>query len=76
LNEILDFSKVEAGTIELELIDFDLRAAVEDVADLLAERAHEKGLELVTAVQPGVQSCIPTLAGRIPQRTKPLRCSL
>ena len=46
INDILDFSKIEAGKLELENTDFDLRTAVEEVVDLLAEQAHEKGLEL------------------------------
>jgi PAS domain S-box-containing protein len=46
INGILDFSKLEAGKIEVEQIDFDLSALVEDVCSLLAGRAHVKGLEL------------------------------
>jgi signal transduction histidine kinase/DNA-binding response OmpR family regulator len=54
LNDILDFSKIEAGKLELESIPFDLREVVDDVAQLLAERAHGKGLELLAAVDPEV----------------------
>lgn len=46
LNDILDFSKIEAGKLELDLVEFDLRQVVEEVAELLAERAYSKGLEL------------------------------
>ncbi|MBX3729332.1 MAG: response regulator [Candidatus Sumerlaeia bacterium] len=46
VNEILDFSKIEAGKLELEEMDFNLRAIVEESLDVLAPRAHEKGLKL------------------------------
>ena len=52
VNDILDFSKIEAGRLELEVVDCDMRQLVEDVADLLAESAHRKGLELVTLLEP------------------------
>ena len=54
IDDILDFSKIEAGRVELERIDFDLRATVEDAAQLLAERAHGKGLDLTCAIDPAV----------------------
>lgn len=50
LNQILDFSKLEAGEMELECLEFNLHTCIEDVADLLAASAHSKGLELVTLV--------------------------
>jgi len=50
INDILDFSKIEAGKLELEAIAFDLQLLVEDVAQMLASRAHSKGLELVVLV--------------------------
>jgi len=46
INEILDFSQIEAGKLKIEPADFDLRRTVEEVVALLAPRAHEKGLEL------------------------------
>ena len=51
LNDILDFSKIEAGKLELESIEFDLREVVEESVELLAPRAHAKGLELACHVQ-------------------------
>jgi two-component system sensor histidine kinase/response regulator len=50
INDILDFSKIEAGKLELENVDMDLRRTLEDVVDLLAERAHSKGLELACSI--------------------------
>ncbi|MGH7740708.1 MAG: response regulator [Candidatus Eiseniibacteriota bacterium] len=52
INEILDFSKIEAGKMALETVDFDLRSVIEETADLLAPRAHEKRLELATMIDP------------------------
>ncbi len=46
INDILDFSKIEAGKLEVEMLDYDFYQAVEDVVQLLASRAHAKGLEL------------------------------
>jgi signal transduction histidine kinase/DNA-binding response OmpR family regulator len=52
INDILDFSKIEAGKLELEKAPFCLRDIVEDAVDILAERAHSKGLELICDVPP------------------------
>ncbi len=45
INDILDYSKVEAGKLELERIEFDLRRIIEETADMLAVKADEKGLD-------------------------------
>jgi PAS domain S-box-containing protein len=50
LNDVLDFSKIEAGKLETEALDFDLFQAVEDVVQLMAPRAHAKGLELACRI--------------------------
>ncbi|GHB57068.1 hypothetical protein GCM10008107_02460 [Psychrosphaera saromensis] len=47
INEILDFSRLDAGKMELESIDFDLSALVGDTSLAVAFMAQEKGLELV-----------------------------
>jgi len=67
LNDILDFSKVEAGHLELEAIDFDLQDTTESVCELLAQKAQEKGLELVCAVDPEAPSALVGEAGRLRQ---------
>ncbi|MEO5968862.1 MAG: response regulator [Bdellovibrionia bacterium] len=54
LNDILDLSKIEAGHLELERIDFDLNDVLAKVADVTAQRAHEKGIKLVLHISPGV----------------------
>ncbi len=67
INDILDFSKIEAGKLALEIIDFDLRTLVEDVAALLAQRAHAKGLELGVLVQAQVPTALRGDPGRVRQ---------
>jgi signal transduction histidine kinase/CheY-like chemotaxis protein/HPt (histidine-containing phosphotransfer) domain-containing protein len=67
INDILDFSKVEAGRLELEELDFELREAVENVCDILAQRAHDKGLELVTIVDERVPDGLVGDPGRLRQ---------
>jgi two-component system sensor histidine kinase/response regulator len=54
INDILDFSKIEAGKLELDPIEFNMRDTIEDTARTLALRCHQKGLELVTDIQPGI----------------------
>ncbi len=54
INDILDFSKIEAGKMTIERVDFDVRTLFEDVAELLAPRARDRGLELVLAVEPAL----------------------
>ena len=56
INDILDFSKIEAGKLDLEEIDFDLHVLLQDVAEMFAERAHGKGVEITYRVDPAVAS--------------------
>jgi PAS domain S-box-containing protein len=67
INDILDFSKIEAHKLELETLDFDLRSALDDMADLLAIGVHEKGLDLVFIVEPSVPSLLRGDRGRLLQ---------
>ncbi|OGP52712.1 MAG: hypothetical protein A2Y65_07320 [Deltaproteobacteria bacterium RBG_13_52_11] len=54
INNIIDISKVEAGHVQLETIDFDLNDIIETICDVMALRAHKKGLELVYNSMPEV----------------------
>ncbi len=54
INDLLDFSKIEAGKLKLEHVHFDLRETMEEVADLLADRAQRKGLELACYIPDGL----------------------
>ena len=54
INDILDFSKVEAGKLTIEAVDFDLDKVLENVSDLISEKATSKGLELVFDLDPKV----------------------
>ncbi|NRF68822.1 response regulator [Aquincola sp. S2] len=52
LNDILDVSKIEAGHIELEQIEFELESVIDQMADVLGLKADEKGLELLYSAAP------------------------
>ena len=55
INDILDISKLEAGKVELEEIDFCLATVVEDVVELLSPRATEKSLEIAAFLDEGAR---------------------
>jgi PAS domain S-box-containing protein len=67
IDDILDFSKIEAGRLELETINFNLRTTVEDVIELLAQRAESKGLELVSYIAPEIAEEVQGDPGRLRQ---------
>jgi signal transduction histidine kinase/CheY-like chemotaxis protein len=52
INDILDFSKIEAGKLSVENIDFDLEKVLENVSNLISEKASAKGLELIFDIDP------------------------
>lgn len=53
INDILDFSKIEAGKLEMENLPLNVGVLAEDIADLLAAKSREKGLDLMVRVVPG-----------------------
>lgn len=58
IDDVLNFSKINAGSVELELIPTDIRACFEDIVSMLSPAAHEKGLELVLLVHSDVPQCL------------------
>ncbi len=56
INDILDISKLEAGKVELEEIDFSLATVVEDVVELLSTKATEKSLEIGAYLDDGARA--------------------
>ena len=67
INDILDFSKIESGKIELESIDFVLRTAIEEAAELLADRAQTKWVEMATLISPALPAMVRGDPGRLRQ---------
>ncbi len=67
INDILDCSKIDAGKLELEILDFDLRTCLEEVGDMLAQKAHEKGLELAILIHYDVPTRVKGDPGRLRQ---------
>ncbi len=58
INDVLDLSKIEAGHLDLDLVDFDLNDLVQRAAELVAVRAAEKNLELAYQIQPDVPTSL------------------
>lgn len=67
INDILDVSKIEAGHLELEERDFDLREAIETTSDVVAATAHGKGLELAVLIADDVPRAVRGDRGRLAQ---------
>ena len=67
INDLLDFSKIEAGKMELETIDFDLRTSLENVMEIVTQKAIDKGLELACVIRPEVPSNVRGDPGRLRQ---------
>ena len=58
INDVLDFSKMEAGKLDLEHQVFDLRDCLESAVDLIAVSAADKGIEIGYIIEPGVPEAI------------------
>jgi len=54
INDILDFSKIEAGKLDVETVDFDLDKVLDNLANLIGDKASAAGLELIFDVDPGL----------------------
>jgi two-component system sensor histidine kinase/response regulator len=54
INDVLDISKIECGDVSIEKGEFFLDDLVEKVCDILAIRAHKKGIELIDHISPNV----------------------
>jgi two-component system, sensor histidine kinase and response regulator len=67
INDILDYSKVEAGKLEIEDIDLDVRSVVNGVVDLMAGQAQSKDLELVAVIDASVPALVSGDPGRVRQ---------
>ena len=67
INDILDYSKIEAGRLALEPVEVDLRALVQQVTELLSPRAFEKGIEVAGYVGPSVPERVLADEGRLRQ---------
>ena len=67
INDILDYSKFEAGKMEFDKAPFNLRTMIDDVAQLLAGPAREKGVEVIVGYPPSLPSWVIGDVGRIRQ---------
>ncbi|HRI09542.1 MAG TPA: response regulator, partial [Nannocystaceae bacterium] len=67
INDILDFSKIEAGRLTIEPVPFDLALTLDEVTDLLAPRAIERGVEFIVHLAPDTPRHLIGDAGRIRQ---------
>jgi len=67
INDVLDFSKMDGGQLELKHVVFSPSEAVEDVAMLMASRVSERNLDFMIEIDPGVPSLVRSDAGRFRQ---------
>ena len=67
INDVLDFSKLESGHLQLDLIEFNIYRAIDDIIDLFRVTAEEKEIELAVRFQPGVPRWFIADLGRLRQ---------
>ena len=67
INDILDYSKLEEGRLELETVDFRLEAVLESITSLLEPQAHAKNLSMTNSIAPDVPTFVRGDLGRIRQ---------
>lgn len=67
VNDVLDFSKIESGKMELELLEFNLLHMLDDFASSIAPQAQQKGIELICGMAPDVPELVVGDPGRLRQ---------
>jgi PAS domain S-box-containing protein len=67
IDDILDFSKVEAGKLEIDSVDFNLHSLMSDFSEIMAEQARNRPIEFVCAVPPDVSANLKGDPGRLRQ---------
>lgn len=67
INDILDFTKIEAGALDLEIINFNLRNSIEEVVELPAMMAHDKRVEFIYEIKHDTPNLLKGDPGRLRQ---------
>ncbi|MES2830062.1 MAG: two-component regulator propeller domain-containing protein [Bacteroidota bacterium] len=67
INDVLDFSKIESGHMELDLHNFELRKCIEDVLELFTARVSEQGIDMVYHIDENIPDYIFTDSFRLRQ---------
>jgi signal transduction histidine kinase len=67
IDDVLDYSKIEAGRLELEIADCHLASLIDQVLALVAPAAHSKGLTIEASIDAGVPAVVRTDCGRLRQ---------
>jgi signal transduction histidine kinase len=67
INDILDYSKLESGKLEIEHLRYSVAAVVEEALEMVATKAREKALELTYEISPDIPSAVLGDSGRVRQ---------